>query len=158
MRVPKEIVCYVFKENNFVFLLVLSNLQGWGLIKLLISSSFFNNNFNYYYKEIDQVNIYNFILGFYKNYICFLKIKGMGFKGVLINKNLMLKIGYSHKTLFIKKKDLLIRYAQKYLFKIDSRCLNLLKNVVYILQEIKPANTYKKKRFVYKRDLHKFKN
>jgi ribosomal protein L6P/L9E len=150
MNIPKEIICYSFKQNNFIFLLVLSNLQGWGILKFFIRGSFFNKFFSYYYNIINQANFSNFILGFYKNYICFLKLKGMGFKSVIVTKKLMFKLGYSHRIIYVFKKDLLLSYMQKYLFRISTRALNLIKNVIYTYKKIKLPSAYKIKGFFIK--------
>lgn len=141
MNVPKEIVCYFFKQNNFSYLLVLSNLQGWGILKCNLYGIFYNSLCDYYYKKDNQENI--FILGFYKNYTCFLKLKGMGFKTVTVNKNLIFKLGCSHRILYILKKDALIVLEQKYLIQINTRSLNLIKNAIGILKSIKLPSPYK---------------
>ena len=134
-------VWYFFKQNTFSYLLVLSNLQGWGILKCCVHASFYNNFFDYYYKKDTQVNI--FILGFYKNYTCFLKLKGMGFKTVVVNKNLIFKLGCSHRITYVLKKNVLVILEQKYLIQINTRSLNTIKNAISILKSIKIPSPYK---------------
>jgi hypothetical protein len=141
MNIPNETVCYFLKQNIFSYLLVLSNLQGWGILKCCIYGSFYNKNFDYYYKKSIQESI--FILGFYKNYTCFLKLKGMGFKSVVVNKNLIFKLGCSHRIIYVLKKNLLVILEQKYLIQINTRCLNKIKNAISIMKSIKLTSSYK---------------
>lgn len=81
----------------------------------------------------------------------------MGFKSVIINKNLIFKLGCSHKILYVLKKNFLLIYKQKYLFKINTRCLNLIKNTIYILKKIKVSSFYKLKGIFIKGSLNKLK-
>lgn len=89
--------------------------------------------------------LFNFFLGFYKNYSQYLKLKGVGFKAVVINLGLLIKLGYSHRVLYLFVKDLKFFYINKQLLQIEGRCVYKLKNLFYKFQTIRKSNVYKKK-------------
>jgi ribosomal protein L6P/L9E len=67
----------------------------------------------------------------------------MGFKSIVIIKNLIFKLGFSHRVLYSITNNLLLVYEHKHLFKINTRSLNLIKNIIYILETIKLPVAYK---------------
>jgi len=85
------------------------------------------------------------VFGFYKGYFHYLQLKGMGFKFMLAKNNVILKIGYNHRVLFLPGLDVLVTFVSKFLLKINTRSLNKLKQNVNSLFKVKKRNSYKKK-------------
>jgi len=113
-------------------------------------------NFIFYVKS--YISFFKFfILGFYKNYFHFLKLKGIGYKIILFSLNIIIKLGFSHRILFLLKKDLKVQYINKQLLKIESRYLNIVKNTIFMFINIRKINLYKKKGFFFKSPIIKIK-
>lgn len=161
-KFPKEIITYCFNKNSKLFLLSLSNLQGWSLIEIKSEYIILNNKNLYFYNFLSLINTYNFFLisflfGLYKNYFCFLKFKGVGYKLIKVGFNFSIKLGFSHRILFILKKKSKFQYINKQLLKIESRSLANMKNIIFTFQKIRKMNSYKKKGVFLKGSIIKIK-
>jgi ribosomal protein L6P/L9E len=99
----------------------------------------------------------NFFFGLYRNYHIFLKFKGVGYKVIKIGLNYLFKIGFSHRVIYLLKKNLRFNYYNKQLVKISSRSSTILKNCIFIFQKISKINSYKKKGFFLKGSILKIK-
>lgn len=156
LSIPKEIVVYALKRKNQNFLVILSISQGWGLLKVDSDIDFITIN----YKKI--VNSYkkliiNFLLGFYRFFSQFIKLKGMGYKSIILSSKLIFKLGYSHRILYKVYKDIKLLYISKQLLLFVGRSINKIKNIVYNLQCLRKANVYKKKGIFLKGSIIKIK-
>ena len=158
----KEIILYCFNKNSNLFLILISNLQGWGLVQLKYKFFIIKANKLFIYNLLALIKSYisfliNFFLGFFKNYFQYLKIKGMGFKIILVGLNLLLKLGFSHRIIYICMNNWRFQYLNKQLLKINSRCFFTIKNFVYSFQKIRKLNSYKKKGIFIKGSIIKIK-
>lgn len=161
-NISKEIVVYSFIYSQKIYLLLLSNLQGFGLIQLISNFFLINHKKCYIYNFLKYNKSYtssliSFFLGFYKNYLYYLKIKGMGFKVVIIKTNLLLKLGYTHRSIYLYKKDIRLNYLNKHLLQLESRSISYLKNLIYNFTKIYKLIVYKKKGIFLKGVILKFK-
>merc|ERR1711966_408793 len=86
-----------------------------------------------------------FFFSFYKNYKHYLKLKGMGFKVICSNLNLLFRLNHSHRILYIFSKNFRFTYFNRQLFKIEGRGLGKLKNIIYDFCNLRKLNAYKKK-------------
>lgn len=144
----KNTISYCFFKNKKLFGLVLSLSKGWGII-----------DFNHYYFLIKNSEFYSFVLwkksyssflmafflGFQKGYFKYLKLKGMGYKFLSVNHNLIIKIGFSHRVIYINSLNIYCGFINKYLLRFESRSLWSLKKLVQTFLNIRQKNSYKKK-------------
>lgn len=150
MNLSKELIIYCFNKKSKIFLLLISSIQGWGIFQIKYSYILVKEKKIYLYNSISLIKTYffllsSFLLGLFKIYFQYLKLKGMGFKAVVISFGLLLKLGYSHRVLYIFLNDLKFSYIHKQLLQIESRCLYKLKNLFYKFQKIRKSSVYKKK-------------
>ena len=162
MFIPREIVLYGFKKKNEWFMLLLSFLQGWVLVKYLFIGLMVDRYKISLFRSIGLLNarlslFFNIVFGLYKNYKHHIKFKGVGFKGAVIGDRIVLKIGFSHRVLFIRVSGLKILYKQRQEFILISRDYFVLKNIVYIFKNIRKINSYKKKCLFTKGSLYRLK-
>ena len=161
-KFPKEIVLYCFNKYLKFFVLSISNLQGWGLLEIHSKFILIDNFGLYLYNSIHLFKIYNafvinFFFGLYKNYHIYFRLKGIGYKIMKIGPNFLLKIGFSHRIIYLIKKNLRFSYQNKQILKIESRSLFNLKNIIFIFQKIRKLNCYKKKGIFLKGSIIKIK-
>lgn len=147
-NLSKNTVSYCFLKKKNLFGLVLSLSKGWGII-----------NFNRYFFLLKNKEFYSFIpwkksylsflmmyfLGFQKGYFKYLKLKGMGFKFVSINNKLIIKIGFSHRVVFINFINIYCGFINKYFLVFESRSFWSLGKLLQIFSNIRKKNIYKKK-------------
>jgi len=156
MVILKTLPVYFLKVQGNSFLLILSVSQGWGVLKLtyksILLSSSLEDNFVQGYPLL-----FNTFLGFYKNYYFFLKLKGMGFKVIPHSKGVILKLGYSHKVLLLKTRDVCFFYLTRRSFQIKGRSGFYLKSLVYSLIQLRKTTAYKKKGIFLKGSVVKLK-
>jgi ribosomal protein L6P/L9E len=107
--------------------------------------------------KIYNAFVINFLFGLYKNYHIYFRLKGIGYKMMKIGLNFLLKIGFSHRIIYLIKKNLRFSYQNKQLLKIESRSLFNLKNIIFIFQKIRKINCYKKKGIFLKGSMVKIK-
>jgi ribosomal protein L6P/L9E len=86
-----------------------------------------------------------------------MKFKGVGYKIIKIGLNFLLKVGFSHRIVYLLKKNLRVNFYNKQLIKIESRSLSILKNCIYVFQKISKLNSYKKKGFFLRGSIIKIK-
>ena len=137
-------------------------MHGWGIIEIKSKYILLYNKFFYLYNFLIFLNTYtsfliNFFFGFYKNYSLFLKIKGIGYKIISIGLNLLIKLGFSHRILYLFKKNVRFFLNNKQSILIKSRSLSEIKNILFIFQKIRQVNTYKKKGIFIKGSIIKIK-
>lgn len=140
---PKEVVFYLFRSSNLYLLLIISNLVGWKLIQI-------KNNFILLKNSADFFCFYSLyikkkFLGKYKPYFHNLNLKGMGYKISVVQSSLVLRLGQSHRLVYIVQKNVKIFYLNRQSFNIISDSLITLKQIVYFLQKFGKKNVYKKK-------------
>merc|ERR1712137_1292681 len=102
LSMPKEVVFYLFRSSNLYLLLIISNLVGWKLIQI-------KNNFILLKKTADFFCFYSLyikknFLGKYKSYFHNLNLKGMGYKISIVQSSLVLRLGQSHRLVYIVQK------------------------------------------------------
>lgn len=84
-------------------------------------------------------------LGFQRGYFQYLKLRGIGYKWIYTHKNIVLKLGFSHRITYINALDTQSNYISRYLLKIESRSLWTLKKILQSFYNIRKKNIYKKK-------------
>jgi len=159
---PKELALYYLNLKSNFFLIIVSNNQGWSLIKIKSNSILSRNNKLYCYDTLMKFNSYNsyfsmIFLGFLQNYSQYIKLKGIGYKVTVLNSNLLFKLGFSHRILHLLITDSRITYLNKQWLRIENRSLFLLKEVIFIFQTMRKSNSYKKKGIFLKGALIKIK-
>lgn len=138
----KEVKLFFLTNKKNIRILYVSLLHGWGLINFKRQQQKVNSSFLY---KSEKHLIINKIFGYYKTYLQFLKLKGMGYKFTLVSKGICLRLGFSHRLLYLISKGLKINYLNKQLILLKSRNLFLLKNLFYRFKNIKKLDAYKKK-------------
>lgn len=146
----KELTIYFLYWNNFFFYCVISTTQGWGIIKL--KHNYLINKFEliqFFVKKKKYKSYISFLsvffFGFYKNFLKYFQIKGMGFKIIRLGLNFILKLGYSHKIFYYSQLNLNILYITRQLITMESRSLFYIKPLSNILRSLRKINNYKKK-------------
>ena len=79
LKLPKEAIIYTFNQKSNFFLLMISNFQGWLLIKLKSKFFLIKDKKLYCYNFLSLIKTYNFFLtnfflGLLKNYLQFIKV------------------------------------------------------------------------------------
>jgi ribosomal protein L6P/L9E len=69
----------------------------------------------------------------------------MGFKMIWHLQGIILKLGYSHRVLFIRQKEITFTYLNRHLLKIEGRSLSLIKSSLFRFMLMKLKSVYKKK-------------
>jgi hypothetical protein len=151
MFIPKELAVYSIKKKKNCLLLFLSITQGWG-INFIDTPLILVNKFKLiFFSKAQLCFISNMFLGFFKNYFYFLKLKGMGFKMLYHFSAIIFKLGYSHRVLFIRQKEIAFTYLNRTILKVEGRSLSLIKSVLFQIMRLKKKSAYKKKGiFIYK--------
>ena len=114
----KEISLTCFKEKKNYVLIWVSLFYGWGLKVFYNDHRKCKNRF-FFLTEFSK--ILNIFFGFYKCYKHFIKVKGMGFKITSLLTSINLRLGFSHRILFILPKDIKFLFFNKQLFLIFGR-------------------------------------
>jgi len=104
-----------------------------------------------------KVLIENFLMGFYRYYFQYVQLKGMAYKSIVLFSNLIFKLGYSHRIMYVSCKDLKLLYVSKQSLMVLGRSINRVKNIVYNLQCLRKINVYKKKGIFLKGSIVKIK-
>ena len=145
LNIPKEIVSYSFIVNKIFVLVFISLYRGWSVLKLNAQGFVLKLNNIYFYK-CNNFNICNnIILGLYKNYNKFLKLRGMGFKYLLVRYSLLLKINFSNRLVYNIENNMKIYYKTKQQINVVSRCLFKIQNLMFFFNDLNRKHIYKKK-------------
>jgi len=153
---PKELISYICKINNFVILIMISVFRGWSIlvkniITFLSCNYLMKKKFIYFYSVFFKFGVFfNSIMGLLQNFSYFFKIRGMGFKASILNSILILKVGFSHNLLYHVENVIQIIFKNKQFFIIRSRCFFSLLRLVYFFKELNKRNCYKKKGIFFK--------
>ena len=147
--ISKELIIYLFKRKLFYLLLAISPKRGWGSLKI---SNFFllhDKKLVFYLSNTYNIShgilLINFFWGLNKNYSQQLQLKGMGFKLLKLDLNFFLKLGFSHRIIFLVKDNFNYFYKRRQLLKLESRSLEKLKYIVLGFASLRTLNSYKKK-------------
>jgi ribosomal protein L6P/L9E len=62
-------------------------------------------------------------LGLQKGYFQYLKIRGMGYKFVNASNAIILKFGFSHRTIYINPINAKCKFISRYFLRLESRSL-----------------------------------
>jgi hypothetical protein len=159
-RLSTELIVYLFKKKAVSCLFTLSPNRGWGVIKIYNAFYLFKARSIKFYTHSIQCKSHRvffliFFLGFHKNYLQHLQLKGMGFKILLLGKHFFLKLGLSHRIIFIVKNSFHFFYERRQLLTIESRSLCKVKVIAQKLQLLRKLNSYKKKGIFFKGCLFK---
>ena len=138
----KEVVLYFIKTNYVNTIISISSVLGWGVTcftnKLVFNSNIhsilFNKTFGSYFN--------NFQLGFRNMYCYILKLKGFGLKILKHYKGLILKLGYSHKILFLFTQSVSLIYTNRQALKIKGRLIDKVKMVLFDIFKLKKSSPY----------------
>ena len=69
----------------------------------------------YLYNDLGHLSfISSIFLGFQKGYFYYLKLKGMGYRFLIRNNNVILKIGFSHRVIYVISADTACRFISRY--------------------------------------------
>ena len=122
--VIKNSISYCIIKNNKLFCLVLSFGKGWGLFSLK-KNFFLLKNLEFYPLVFYEKSFFSWLtiifFGFQKGYFKFIKLKGIGYKFIVFQNNIILKFGYSHRIIYKSYLDVYCRYLNKYLLSFSSR-------------------------------------
>jgi ribosomal protein L6P/L9E len=135
----------------------LSISQGWGneggyrLVSAGISLKFI------FFSKVHLYFLSNLFLGFFRNYYYYLRFKGMGFKMIGHLVGIVLKLGYSHRVLFIRQKEIAFTYLNRYLLKLEGRSISLIKTILFNFLRLRKKSAYKKKGIFLKGSILKLK-
>jgi ribosomal protein L6P/L9E len=145
MFIAKELTVYSIKKKKNYFLLFLSISQGWGVTKIC-SKLLPRYGFRFiFFSKVHSCFFSNLFLGFFRTYFYFLKLKGMGFKMLFHLQCIILKLGYSHRILFVRQKEITFTYLNRRSLKIEGRSLSLIKTSLFKFMLLKRKSVYKKK-------------
>lgn len=99
--------------------------------------------------------ISNLILGVSKGYRCKLRLVGVGFRASVINKNLVLKIGYSHEIIYKIPEDITILCGKTKgtLLVIKAKELNKVTQVAAEIRSLRVPDAYKGKGIHYDKEV-----
>ena len=145
-----EIVSIFYLANGLVTLILISATRGWGVnfttdhgicLQNLSSLLFFKSYTSF---------LNNFKFGFLKLYSFHLKLKGMGFKILSHTCGLILKLGYSHRVVVLKKTEISISYKSKQWLIVKSRKAYCLQQWLFLIFNLKPRPLYNQKGFYIK--------
>jgi ribosomal protein L6P/L9E len=84
-------------------------------------------------------------LGLQKGYFQYLKLKGMGYKFVNTSNNIALKLGFSHRIIYVNPINTKCSFISKYFLGLEARSLWTIKKIVQSFNSIRKKNVYKKK-------------
>jgi ribosomal protein L6P/L9E len=62
-------------------------------------------------------------LGFQKGYFQYLKLKGMGYKFISANNQIILKLGFSHRIIYVNPVDTKCNFIHRHLLGLESRSI-----------------------------------
>lgn len=162
MFISTELVSYYIKIKGKKYVLVISLLLGWGLLRILSGMVLSKKNKIYLFKKkksyLTGGILLNLILfGLCKKYVYFIKVRGMGFKGVVIKSKdiVSLKLGFSHRIFFKLVEGIKMHFMKKQLFQFESRNYSQMLNIIYVLKKIQKINVYKKKGIFSKGEIFK---
>jgi hypothetical protein len=148
LKITNNIVFYYFNYNKKLLGVVISSIQGWGIINYKYKIGLIKNKIVYLSSQYTK-NIFNrfesLVFGFQRGYFQYVQLKGIGYKFILANLVLSLKLGFSHRSLFINGLNLKCVFVTKYLLKINSRSLNQLKKISFFFNKTRKHNIYNKK-------------
>ena len=84
-------------------------------------------------------------LVYYKNFMQYLKLKGMGYKTTINDCSLVFKLSQSHRLVYKIQRNIKITFLHKQALIFKSKSLHLLKKILFFLQKFGKKNAYKKK-------------
>ena len=108
-----EIVSIFYLANGLVTLILISATRGWGVNFTTDHGICLQNLSSLLFLKSYTSFLNNFKFGFFKLYFFHLKLKGMGFKILSHACGLILKLGYSHRVVVLKKSEISISYKSK---------------------------------------------
>jgi len=83
--------------------------------------------------------------GFQKGYSTFLKLRGLGYKFIRVFQTIVLKLGFSHRSIFINFLNVYCKFITKYILFFNTRSFFVIKKVIQFFNIIRKKNIYKKK-------------
>lgn len=155
-----NIITYYFSYHKHIIGLFLSTFKGWSVVNLNYTVGLVKH------KELNLFPTPNktqtawleaILFGLHRGYFHYLQLKGMGFKFIVAKGNIVLKIGYNHRILFLLGKDIYVRYLSKFLLKINCRSIDQLKWNIHSFLKTRKSNPYKKKGIFIKGSVIKLK-
>ena len=142
LNITQEVVFYIIKANNSFFLILISNLFGWNLIKLKTNCILLKKKIFF---KLYGIFLLKSFLGYYKNFMQYLKLKGMGYKTTINGCSLVFKLSQSHRLVYKIQRNIKITFLHKQALIFKSKSLHLLKKILFFLQKFGKKNAYKKK-------------
>jgi hypothetical protein len=144
----KNTTTYCFLQNKNLFMLILSSSKGWG-ITLCHEPYFLIKDRKKIFFLPDKKSYSSFIsiifLGFQKGYFQYLKLKGMGYKFINTNNNIILKFGFSHRIIYVNWIDTECKFITRHILALETRSFWTSKKIVQSFTSIRKKNVYKKK-------------
>jgi hypothetical protein len=148
---PPEILHYHDLKFNRLFLF---GLEGWLLqhkkrrVPFLYNSTLLLMN-----TLISSSSILrNLVYGLIKTYYKYIKLRGRGFKYLLVQSTLSIKFGFSHKLYYTIPNNICITLLTKQVLKVTCKSSHLLNSVFFDLHSIRKLNKYKGKGLIYYKD------
>lgn len=139
-----NIVNYCFSTNKKLIGIMLSSINGWGIINFQ-HFIMVKNFVVHFFSSENQKLLSVCVLGFSMGYSRFIKLKGIGYKFLRKKNNLILKFGLSHRVVYSNLKNIYGFLINKATLKFKGRSISNLTNVVNSFKAIRKKNVYKKK-------------
>lgn len=119
-----------------------SNIKYYFLNKLYLQTYKFNNIFlNYYLNYLNS--FYNNLYYMLYTYTITLNLKGIGYKFVIENNNLKIRVGYSHYIIYPMDKDIYFLVKNPTCLVLYSNSKFCVKQITAFLKLYKKSNLYK---------------
>lgn len=146
------IISYHFKSRKSFFILLLSNLFGWGVFQIKVKNLLCGNNRKWvqqrstnFLRCAQQNIIYGNLVGYFKLYNRYLVVVGRGYKISIFNSNIVFRLGNSHRAIYKLAADTRIFFHHKQLLVVSSRFLHVIDKLERSVKELINFNNYKKK-------------
>ena len=94
--------------------------------------------------------INNFCFGLHRKFKVFLSFVGLGYKRIFYFGNLVLKLGFSHRLLFLACNDLKLFLFKKRKIKVESRDFTLSESCRLKFLQLSSKSSYKRKGIFFK--------
>ena len=124
--ISKNTTTYCFLQNKKIFLLIITSSKGWGIVSFQKPYFLIKQNKAFFFlRHIKSYSTFLSIifLGFQKGYFQYLKLKGMGYKFILTNSNIILKFGFSHRVVYINFLDTRCKFITRHTLGLEVRSL-----------------------------------
>jgi ribosomal protein L6P/L9E len=146
------IISYHFKSKKSFFILILSNIFGWGVFQFEVKNLLSGNNKKWVQQVLtsslhsaQQNIICGNLVGYFKLYSRYLVVVGRGYKISIFSSNIVFRLGNSHRAIYKLALDTRIFFHHKQLLIVNSRFLHVIDKIERSIKDLINFNNYKKK-------------